>query len=176
MDRAYTMDLVAAATIAEQLGATLSGIESTIASFAPGEHRRSVVGRWEGIDWVNDSKATNPHAALASVEAFPSVVLIAGGRNKGLDLSPIVAAPNVRLVIGLGEASAELEQATESTRYRDAPDLATAVAIADAESSSGDTVLLAPGCASFDMFDSYAQRGYEFARLVRELKGVADGK
>jgi UDP-N-acetylmuramoylalanine--D-glutamate ligase len=175
LDRAYTMDLVAAASIAAHLGATLSGIEKTIVGFAPGDHRRSVVGVWDRVTWVNDSKATNPHAAVASVEAFSSVVLIAGGRNKGLDLSPIVAAPTVRLVIGLGEAAAELEGVTDPGRYLAAPDLAAAVATAAAHAIPGDTVLLAPGCASFDMFDSYAERGNEFARLVRELKGDPRG-
>jgi UDP-N-acetylmuramoylalanine--D-glutamate ligase len=175
LDRAYTMDLVAAATIATQLGATLSGIDQTVSGFAPGDHRRSVVGEWAGVTWVNDSKATNPHAAVASAEAFSSVVLIAGGRNKGLDLAPIVAVPAVRLVIGLGEAAVELEEVTDSDRYLPAADLAEAVAVADARAASGDTVLLAPGCASFDMFDSYVQRGDEFARLVGELKGEARG-
>jgi UDP-N-acetylmuramoylalanine--D-glutamate ligase len=175
LDRAYTMDLVAAAAIASHLGATLDGIEQTVSTFAPGVHRRSPVGTWGDVTWVNDSKATNPHAAVASVEAFSSVVLIAGGRNKGLDLAPIVVAPTVRLVIGLGEAASELETATDPDRYRAAATLRDAIAIADVEAVSGDTVLLAPGCASFDMFDSYAERGDEFARLVRERKGRSDG-
>ncbi len=175
LDRAYTMDLVAAATIASHLGASASGIASVISSFAPGDHRRAVVGRWGGVTWVNDSKATNPHAAVASVEAFPSVVLIAGGRNKGLDLSTIVAVPSVRKVIGMGEAAIELAAATDTERFSMATEMADAVAIADSLARPGDTVLLAPGCASFDMFDSYAVRGDEFARLVRELKGEPSG-
>jgi UDP-N-acetylmuramoylalanine--D-glutamate ligase len=175
LDRAYTMDLVAAAAIASHLGATVSGIESVISSFAPGDHRRAVVGRWDEVTWVNDSKATNPHAAVASVEAFPSVVLVAGGRNKGLDLSTIVAVPSVRKVIGMGEAATELAVATDAARFSLAEDMADAVAIADSLALPGDTVLLAPGCASFDMFESYAVRGDEFARLVRELKGEPSG-
>lgn len=175
LDRAYTMDLVAAAVIAKHLGATLDGIERTVSTFAPGVHRRSPIGTWGEVTWVNDSKATNPHAAVASVEAFSSVVLIAGGRNKGLDLAPIVAAPTVRLVIGLGEAATELERATDPDRYCAAATLQDAIAIADVEAVAGDTVLLAPGCASFDMFESYAERGEEFARLVRERKGRAHG-
>lgn len=176
LDQAYTMDLVAAAAIAGHLGATLDGIATTVENFAPGMHRRSVVGCWNGVTWVNDSKATNPHAALASVAAFASVVLIAGGRNKGLDLGPIVEGPTVRMVIGIGEASAEFEEATDPDRFRRGSGLDDAVAIADELARPGDTVLLAPGCASFDMFESYTVRGEEFVRSVRRLKGDADGK
>lgn len=175
LDSAFTMDVVAAATIALHLGATAGGIGAVIEGFVPGQHRRTVVGTWDGITWVNDSKATNPHAAVAAVAAFDSVVLIAGGRNKGLDLAPIVAASNVKAVIGIGEAAKELEAVTDPARYRDASDLDHAVALADRLARSGDTVLLAPGCASFDMFDSYAARGEAFARCVMDLKGVPHG-
>jgi UDP-N-acetylmuramoylalanine--D-glutamate ligase len=171
LDRAYTVDLVAAGELASRLGADVAGIGSAIEGFRPGTHRRSVVGAWDGVTWINDSKATNPHAAVAAVEAYESVVLIAGGRNKGLDLSPIVAVPSVRRVIGVGEASAELAAATDPDRFSPAADLADAVRIADEVAASGDTVLLAPGCASFDMFDSYAARGDEFKRLVLGRKG-----
>jgi UDP-N-acetylmuramoylalanine--D-glutamate ligase len=135
-----------------------------------------VVGVWDGISWVDDSKATNPHAAAAAAAAYPSVVLIAGGRNKDLDLSPLAAVASVRHIIGIGEAAAELAAAVEAARYTGAADLEEAVAVADAIAVSGDTVLLAPGCASFDMFESYAHRGDEFARIVRATKGADDGR
>ena len=176
LDAAYTMDLVAAASIAAHLGATLDGIDRTIARFEPGKHRRSVVGSWGGVTWINDSKATNPHAALASVAAYESVILIAGGRNKGLDLRPLGAAPTVRKVIGIGEASGELEAAAVSARFHAALTLDEAIALADSMAESGDTVLLAPGCASFDMFSSYQQRGEEFTRLVVARKGGPRGE
>ena len=176
LDAAYTMDLVAAATIASHLGATLDGIDKTIVAFEPGNHRRSSVGIWGGVEWVNDSKATNPHAALASVAAYDSVILIAGGRNKGLDLGPIVTAPTVLEVIGIGEASAELASVAAPSRFHTADEMAEAVAIADSLAGPGDTVLLAPGCASFDMFSSYQERGDEFARLVRARKADPDGE
>ncbi len=176
LDRAYTMDLVAAATIAAHLGASTDGIAATIASFVPGRHRRSTVGVWDEVAWVNDSKATNPHAALASVAAFDSVVLIAGGRNKGLDLAPLANAATLRRVIGIGEAATELESSSPPGRFEAARDLGDAIASADRIAQPGDTVLLAPGCASFDMFDSYEQRGEEFTRLVLELKGEDDGQ
>ena len=176
LDTAYTMDVVAAASIAGHLGAALDGIDQTISAFRPGKHRRSVVGRWKGVAWVNDSKATNPHAALASVAAYDSVILIAGGRNKGLDLGPLVTAPTVRRVIGIGEASHELEAVAAPDRFRAAGSLADAIALADSAVRSGDTVLLAPGCASFDMFASYEERGEEFTRLVVARKGDPDGE
>jgi UDP-N-acetylmuramoylalanine--D-glutamate ligase len=170
------MDVVAAASIAAHLGATIEGIGRIIGEFQPGKHRRSLVGRWGGVAWINDSKATNPHAAVASVAAFDSVILIAGGRNKGLDLGPIVTAPTVRRVIGIGEAAPELAAATPPTRFHAATTLDEAVAFADSVAERGDTVLLAPGCASFDMFSSYQERGEEFARLVFARKGDPDGK
>jgi UDP-N-acetylmuramoylalanine--D-glutamate ligase len=175
LDRAYTMDLAAAGELAAHMGATPAGIGAVIAEFRPGAHRRTVVGSWDGVTWVNDSKATNPHAAIASVEAFDSVVLIAGGRNKGLDLTPIVKLPGVRRVIGIGEAASELAAATEPERFVPAASLAAAIAAADTIAEPGDTVLLAPGCASFDMFESYAARGNEFTRLVLAAKGDTDG-
>ncbi|MCP3995606.1 MAG: UDP-N-acetylmuramoyl-L-alanine--D-glutamate ligase [bacterium] len=175
LDRAYTMDLIAAGEIAAHLGAISVAIGATIDSFSPGTHRRTTVGTWNDITWVNDSKATNPHAAVASVEAYDSVILIAGGRNKGLDLSPIVKVPGVRRVIGIGEAAAELEAVTPRHQYTGARDLGHAITIADEIAVAGDTVLLAPGCASFDMFDSYAARGEEFGRLVLEKKGDSSG-
>ncbi len=175
LDRAYTMDLVAAGEIAAHLGATPEGIGTTITAFTPGTHRRTMVGKWDGVAWVNDSKATNPHAAVASVEAYESVVLIAGGRNKGLDLAPVVAVSTVREVIGLGEASVEFEAASDPAHFHAAENLADAIRIADSLASAGDTVLLAPGCASFDMFESYAARGDEFSRMVLALKGESHG-
>jgi UDP-N-acetylmuramoylalanine--D-glutamate ligase len=175
LDRAFMVDLVAAATLAAHLGANATGVGTVMQGFAPGSNRRERVGEWDGVVWVNDSKATNPHAAVAAATAYPAVVLIAGGRNKGLDLSPLAAVPGVRWVIAIGEATADLEKVFRDGRLLVAADLAAAVTRADAVARPGDTVLLAPGCASFDMFESYAARGAEFVRLVRQLKGEGDG-
>ncbi|MDJ0664911.1 MAG: UDP-N-acetylmuramoyl-L-alanine--D-glutamate ligase [Acidimicrobiia bacterium] len=175
LDPAYTLDMVVAGELAAHLGATPDAIGNTMDSFAPGRHRRTPIGEWDGVSWVNDSKATNPHAAVASVRAYDSVVLIGGGRNKGLDLAPITAQPAVRMIIGIGEAAIELAALTDPDRFRHAADMEAAVAIADAIAQPGDTVLLAPGCASFDMFESYGERGEVFTRLVLERKGGSDG-
>ena len=170
LDAAFTMDMTAAATLADHFGATQAALDKVIATFTPETHRRTVVGTWAGVTWVNDSKATNPHAALAAARAYPSVVLIAGGRNKNLDLSALPAVPQVRAVIGLGEASDDLAAATEPERFHSAASLEHAVAIADDLADPGDTVLLAPGCASFDMFADYKERGRVFTDLVRARK------
>lgn len=169
----FVCDLTAAALLAERHGATSNAIERTLAAFRPGPHRRQRIGVWGGVEWVDDSKATNPEAAVAAAASFPEVILIAGGRNKGLDLSPMREMPTVRRVLAIGESAGDLvDLAPERTLA--VSSLAEAVALADATARPGDTVLLAPGCASFDMFGSYAERGEQFARLVRERKG-ADG-
>ena len=119
---------------------------------------------------MDDSKATNPHAALGAIRAYESVVLIAGGRNKGLEVGGITLEPNIRRVIAIGEAAADLAAAGGPVTI--AADLEAAVALADQIAVDGDTVLLAPGCASFDMFRSYIDRGERFAASVRRIKGV----
>ena len=167
-DPAFLADLAAAGAVARHLGASSDGVAAAAGAFGPGRHRREVVGTWEGVTWVNDSKATNPHAALAAVRAYPSVVLIAGGRNKGLDVAPIATEPSVRHVLTLGEEGpAILAAAREGTAVADMDE---AVAVADGLALPGDTVLLAPGCASFDMYDSYGERGDHFVALVRARK------
>jgi UDP-N-acetylmuramoylalanine--D-glutamate ligase len=167
-DPAFLADLVAAGLIALEMGATAESVAEVAADFSPGRHRREFVGTWDGVAWVDDSKATNPHAALAAVRAYPSVILIAGGRNKGLDVAPIVLEPSVSHVITLGEEGPVILAAAREASP--AADMAEAVAIADRISRPGDTVLLAPGCASFDMYTSYGERGDHFASLIRERK------
>jgi UDP-N-acetylmuramoylalanine--D-glutamate ligase len=172
-DAAYLVDIAAAAVAAAELGASHEAIVEVARRFTPGLHRRTRIGEWNGITWVDDSKATNPHAALAAIQAYPSVVLIAGGRNKGLDLRPLPAAPNVRFLLAIGEAAPELMAAAGGTPARAVSSMEEAVRIADAVAVSGDTVLLAPGCASFDMFSSYGERGDVFAAAVRSVKEAA---
>ncbi len=171
LDNAFTMDLTAAATLAQHMGASAEAIEAVISRFTTETHRRTVIGRWDGVAWINDSKATNPHAAVAAAAAYRSVILIAGGRNKGLDLTPLARVPTVRFIIALGEASRELAAVTPPDKFHRADSLAEAVALADGLAAAGDTVLLAPGCASFDMFLDYRERGRVFTALVTERKG-----
>lgn len=162
----FLEDAVVAAVLARKVGATEQGIRRGIGRFRPGPHRRALVGEWHGVQWVDDSKATNPHAAVAAAKGFESVVLIAGGRNKGLDLSPMATMPTVRHVFTIGETAEELARIFDGRPVTIAASLSRAVAGAEEVAERGDTVLLAPGCVSFDMFSSYSARGDEFRRLV----------
>jgi len=169
-DGSFIVDVAAAAVAAGEMGVGLDAIAAVVSRFQPGPHRRTRVGEWGGVSWIDDSKATNPHAARAAAAAYESVILIAGGRNKGLDLGPLVTAETVKHVVAIGETRDEIAAAVgDPGRVTPADSLSGAVAAAAAIAEPGDTVLLAPGCASFDMFPSYAARGDAFAAAVRDL-------
>lgn len=168
-DPPYLSDLLIAAAAARRWGASETAVEEAMRSFQPGPHRRRLVGEIGGVRFVDDSKATNPHAALASINSFPSVVLIAGGLNKGLDLSPLITAAPVRALVSIGAASPQLVDSAPPGRVTPAGSLAEAVEMALGMALPQDVVLLAPGCASFDQFDSYRARGEQFARIVADL-------
>lgn len=165
-DESFRLDLCVAATLALAVGATVRGIRDALDAFAPGPHRREFVGTANGIAFVNDSKATNPHAAVAAALAYPSVVLLAGGENKDLDLSPLTSIPTVKGIVAFGETGPEIAamaggDATLTGTLDEAFRHAVSIAV------EGDTVLLAPGCASFDQFDNYMERGDAFRALAR---------
>ena len=167
-DPSFVADLGIAAAIAASVGASVGGISAVLADFTPGAHRRTTVGTKDGIRWIDDSKATNPHAARAAAAAYENVVLLAGGRNKDLDLSGITT-DTVRHVVAFGEAGPDVAVEVDIP-VTVVASLADAVGAAHRIARSGDTVLLAPGCASFDEFDSYAARGDRFAELVAEAE------
>lgn len=169
-DPTHLVNLACAAALALHMGASIEGVARGAISFEPGAHRRTLVAESGGVRWVDDSKATNPHAALASIRAQGPVVLIAGGLAKGLDPTPIADEPNVRLLVGIGEAGPDLVEAA-GERGRLAGTIEIAVEAAARAALPGDTVLLAPGCASFDQFDSYGARGDRFAELVLQRTG-----
>lgn len=171
-DASFRFDLVVAGTLATAAGASPEAIGSVIRTFRPGPHRRELVAVIDGIEFVDDSKATNPHATVAAVGQYASVVLLAGGRNKGLDLTPIGHLEDVRHLVAFGESGSDIA-AVAGGPVTLAPDLAGAFRVAVEIAEPGDTVLLSPGCASFDEFDSYAQRGEAFHRLVADWQGVA---
>lgn len=172
-DPAFLTNLTAAAAAAERLGADNRSIMNVISRFRPGAHRRQPAGEGGGVRWVNDSKATNPHAAAAAAAAYRSVVLIAGGRNKGLDLTPLTALPTVRFLIAIGESAEFLLSRRRPGEGEGAGSLEEAVETAARKASPGDTVLFSPGCASFDMFSSYQERGEAFMRLAAEAAAGA---
>lgn len=165
-DPVYLTDLALAGEAALGMGADPDAVVGVAKSFAPGPHRRTVVAEADGVLWVDDSKATNPHAALASIAAYQSVVLIAGGLAKGLDISPLATAAGVRHVIAIGESAPVLLTAAGS-RGHPAHSMQEACRLAKSLAVPGDVVLLAPGCASYDMFESYGARGDAFARAAR---------
>jgi UDP-N-acetylmuramoylalanine--D-glutamate ligase len=165
---------LAAAALALDLGAELDAVRATLASFTGLAHRMQLVAEHAGVRYIDDSKATNVHATLAAVGALEDVVLIAGGRNKGLDLGELRAlAPRLRAVVAIGEAADEVQDAfagiiptVAAATMRDA------VRSARDHAEPGDTVLLSPACASFDWYTSYSARGDDFAREVRGLVEV----
>ncbi len=167
-------NVLAAAAAALEAGATSDGVRISAANFERLPHRARFVGKAGGVTFVDDSKATNPHATRAAVQAYDSVVLIAGGRNKGLDLSRLrPVAPNLRAVVAIGEAAPEVEAAFgDLVPVERAASMRAAVRCAASRAEAGDTVLLSPACASFDWYSGYAERGDDFAtevgRLIRE--------
>jgi UDP-N-acetylmuramoylalanine--D-glutamate ligase len=162
----------AAALAAGEVGATPAGIADAIGAFAGLPHRMQLVGERDGVRYYDDSKATNPHATLGAVQGAPGpVVLVAGGRNKGLDLSVLrPIAPDLRAVIAIGEAAAEIAAVFAGlTPLVEAGDMASAVVHAADHAQPGDVVILSPACASFDRYESYAARGDDFARAVERM-------
>jgi UDP-N-acetylmuramoylalanine--D-glutamate ligase len=170
--RSFPHDLAnvaAAAAVAISAGASFSGCAAAAREQLPPPHRVQLVGEAAGVSWYDDSKATTPASVLAAVSAFGSVVLIAGGRNKGLDLSVLArAVPPVRAVVAIGEAGGEVAEVFAGrVPVKRAGSMEEAVELARQFARPGDAVLLSPGCASFDWYRSYAQRGEHFSSLVR---------
>ena len=166
---------LAASGLALALGAHPAAMARAVAAFRAGPHRLATVGEVRGVVFVDDSKATNPHAAARALAAFPRVVWVAGGRNKGLRFDELVQGALDRLVgvVLVGEAAEELAAALDRAGY-DGPvvraaSIGEAVTVGFGLAEAGDTVLLAPACASQDMFADYAERGEAFAASVARL-------
>jgi UDP-N-acetylmuramoylalanine--D-glutamate ligase len=164
-------DVAAAAGAALTYGVDAAAVRRAVKHFRPLHHRLEPVRVVDRVTYINDSKATNPHATLSAVEALEDVVLIAGGRSKGIDLSPLAyAVPPVIAAVVLGEAAADLERVFRGlVPVSRAADMHDAVRRAAARATPGGTVLLSPGCASLDMYDSYSARGAAFTRAVDDL-------
>ena len=160
---------LAAAATATAAGASPEAVARVLADFRPDGHRLDRVAEIDGVAFYDDSSATTPHAALAAVAALGDPVLIAGGRNKGLDLAPLAAAADrMRAVVAIGEAAGEIAAIFSGRApVEEASDMDEAVARAAALARPGGSVVLSPACASFDWYSSYAERGDDFARAVR---------
>ncbi len=170
----------AAVLAARSFGCSRQAVQNGLADYQPPEHRMTPVGEIEGVFFINDSKATNVGAVVAALAGFNrDVVLIAGGRDKGSDFSTLRSAvhEHVKHLVLIGESAPDLSRELAGTAEIETADsMDKAVALAFAAAGKGDTVLLAPACASFDMFDSYGQRGRVFTRCVQELRNSTGGK
>ena len=163
----------AAAALASVVGVGREAIARGLKEFTGLAHRLEPIGHLNGAAWFNDSKATVPHATLAAVGGFDSVVLLAGGRNKGLDLSPLAdTTPPVRFVIAFGDAGPEVAAAfgDKAIEVAQLADLEAAVELAASRALAGDTVLLSPACTSFDAYPGYGARGDPFRELFGALR------
>jgi UDP-N-acetylmuramoylalanine--D-glutamate ligase len=179
-------NVLAAAALARSLDVAPAAIREALRGFRLDPHRIEVVARHDGITWVDDSKATNPHAAGSSLAAYPGAVWIVGGLLKGVDISQLVAdrgaSAKAAIVIGLDRSSVvtafERHAPAVPVFEVDADEteevMAQVVELAAGVARDGDVVLLAPAAASFDQFASYADRGRRFAAAVRERIGTGD--
>jgi UDP-N-acetylmuramoylalanine--D-glutamate ligase len=164
---------MAAAIMARLAGATHEQIRSAVMSFPGVEHRLEFVRDLDGVAWYNDSKATNVDATLKALAAFPGGLwVILGGKDKNSDYRPLAAAmkEKTRGVLLIGAAADKIGNHLHGEVFTmKCGTLEAAVLHAHASAHSGDTVLLAPACASFDQFENFEHRGREFKRLVNEL-------
>ncbi len=168
-------NIAAAGLAALAVGASPAGIQKAVDAFQGLAHRLEPVRTVQEVRFVNDSKATNVDAAMRALECFGRpVVMIMGGRNKGYDFTSLHdhVRKHVKKLIVIGEAGNEIMTAlgqVPAQGAHKAADLSQAVRDAYAAAGAGDTVLLSPACASFDMFGSYIERGDAFRQLVEEL-------
>ncbi|MFI7144678.1 UDP-N-acetylmuramoyl-L-alanine--D-glutamate ligase [Nonomuraea sp. NPDC050022] len=174
---------LAAAALARTLGVTPDAVRQGLRDFVPDPHRMAHVERVGEVDYVDDSKATNPHAAGAALSSYPSIVWIAGGQLKGADVDDLVrqAVPRLRGAVLLGVDRARIAEALArhapnvpvvDISAQDTGAMDRVVTEAARLASPGDTVLLSPAGASLDMFANYPARGEAFARAVRGLEAA----
>ena len=167
----------AAAACAIAIGVELDSIAEELLAFAGLPHRMALVGTVDGIDYYDDSKATTPEATVAAMQGFESAVLIAGGKNKGLDLSSLSrTADHLVLVVAIGESAGAVADAFEGlvpvlTAESMVEAVETARRVTDVEA-----IVLSPACASFDWYSNYAERGDDFARIVDDFSMQLDSK
>jgi UDP-N-acetylmuramoylalanine--D-glutamate ligase len=173
--RTVAADAAAAALAGLSFGLPSDAVQAGLERFVPLPHRGSAVAAVGGVVFVDDSKATNPHAALASLRGRRDVVLIAGGLAKGVDLSPLAdGASTLRAVVAIGEAAPEIARVLSgAVPVSVAASMEEAVRLGFEAAVDGGTVLLAPACASQDMFRDYRERGERFAAAAASL---ADGR
>ena len=182
-------NVLAASALARSLDVSPEAIGAALGAFRLDPHRIEIVEVTGGVTWVDDSKATNPHAAASSLAAYPGAVWVVGGLLKGVDISELVAGrgsgAKAAIVIGIERAAVTAAFSRHAPQVPvfevDADEteevMAKVVELAAGIARDGDVVLLAPAAASFDQFSSYADRGRRFADAVRGRNGgVAGGQ
>ena len=173
MKRAMPHDItnaLAAAAISIESGLVEpSHVAKALAEFDNAPHRIEYVETIDGVKWFNDSKATSPHASAVAINSFQNIVLIAGGRNKGLDLSELADQPKrMKAVVAIGDDAPEIEKAFDGVcRVVRGGSMQEAVQLARTLAVSGDVVLLSPACTSYDWYNNYMERGEDFMQCVR---------
>jgi UDP-N-acetylmuramoylalanine--D-glutamate ligase len=164
---------MAAAVISRLAGASPEQIRAAIRTFPGVEHRLEFVRTLSGVDYFNDSKATNVDATLKAIAAFAGGLwIILGGKDKDSDYRPLREALHggAQGVLLIGAAAEKIARQLEGLPILPCGTLENAVHEAHGRASAGDTVLLAPACASFDQFENYEHRGREFKRFVAALE------
>jgi len=197
--RANLSNLAAALCLARHFGIDDDRIKSSLPEFKPLPHRLELVTEINGVCWYNDSKATTPQSAIASLEAFDQpTIIIAGGYDKNIPFDELgqKIAENAKAAILLGQTAKKIadairnaktslrgakrrsnlkphntQYAIRNTQVKIVDSLAQAVDLASRLAVSGDVVLLSPACASYDMFDNFQHRGREFCKLIRQVNG-----
>ena len=173
MKRAMPHDItnaLAAAAISIESGLVEpSHVARALSEFDNAPHRIEYVETIDGVQWFNDSKATSPHASAVAIKSFQNIVLIAGGRNKGLDLHELANQPQrVKAVVAIGDDALEIEKAFDGVcRVVRGGSMQEAVRLARTLAVSGDVVLLSPACTSYDWYNNYMERGEDFMQCVR---------
>lgn len=167
-------NVLAALATGLAMGLPVSQMRDAICTYSPQPHRCEFVAEIRGVTYINDSKATNLDAVEKALRSLPGrAVLIAGGRDKGLDFTSLkeVVAEKVKLAVLIGEAQAKMWRAwSKAVPCARASTMEEAVRLAAQRGRRGDAVLLSPACASFDMFENYEHRGDEFKRQVLNLQ------
>lgn len=173
LEGAHNLENVLAAVCAGMLmGCPPEKIRQAVLDFKAVEHRLEFVATIRGVDYYNDSKATNVDATIKALESFPANIhLILGGKDKGSDYSVLndLLRQRVKRVYTIGAAAAKIESQIKNVEVIHAETLENAIRKANAVAEPGDVVLLAPACASFDQFKNYEQRGQVFKEIVRGL-------
>jgi UDP-N-acetylmuramoylalanine--D-glutamate ligase len=177
---AHNLENVLAAVIVARLaGVDAASIGKAVKTFAGVEHRLEFVAEIGGVKYYNDSKATNVDATLKALDAFPGrILIILGGKDKGSDYTVLQKPLREKAILALliGAASDKIEkQIAGSVAVERAETIERAVDIASHAAQAGDTVVLAPACASFDQFQSYEHRGRVFKELVRQIQRKSNG-